>query len=184
MKTIELSKQGDEDAFASLICRVQNTAYAIAYRYMENDADTRDALQEAFIKMYRSLDTFKGESAFETWFTRILINCCLDELRKRKSYRSWEDIDEHYDIKDPSPDTEEQILQIEQREAVIDAIRQLPDEARSIIILREFEGLSYEELTEVLNLEPGTVKSRLNRAKHKIKESLLKDMEQNTIWNV
>ena len=90
-RTIELAKKGDEDAFSSLICRVQNSAYSVAFRYMENDADTRDVMQEAFIKMYRNLGSFKGDSSFETWFTRILINCCLDELRKRKHNAGWED---------------------------------------------------------------------------------------------
>ena len=76
-RTIERAKKGDEEAFASLISRVQNTGYSVAFRYMENDADTRDVMQEAFIKMYRNLGSFKGDSSFETWFTRILINCCV-----------------------------------------------------------------------------------------------------------
>ena len=183
-KTIELAKQGDEDAFSSLICRVQNTAYSIAYRYMENDADTRDAMQEAFIKMYRNLASFKGNSTFETWFTRILINCCLDELRKRKSSPGMEDIDDHYDLADEESLTEEQILKMERQKAVAKAIRSLPDESRNIIILREFNGLSYEELAEVLDLEPGTVKSRLNRAKQKLKEILITEMEHYSVWDV
>ena len=183
-RTIELAKKGDEEAFSSLICRVQNSAYSIAYRYMENDADTRDVMQEAFIKMYRSLGSFKGDSSFETWFTRILINCCLDELRKRKASPGYEDIDDHFDLADHSPGTEEQILKKERQKAVTEAIRQLPEEARNIIILREFRGLSYEELADVLDLEPGTVKSRLNRAKQKLKEILSESLEQNSIWDV
>ena len=183
-RTIELAKKGDEDAFSSLICRVQNSAYSIAYRYMENDADTRDAMQEAFIKMYRSLGSFKGDSSFETWFTRILINCCLDELRKRKNSPGWEDIDDHYNLADHEAGTEEQVLKKERQRAVTEAIRKLPEEARNIIILREFRGLSYEELADVLDLEPGTVKSRLNRAKQKLKEILSESLEQNSIWDV
>ncbi|MBQ1579636.1 MAG: sigma-70 family RNA polymerase sigma factor [Firmicutes bacterium] len=183
-RTIERAKKGDEDAFASLISRVQNTGYSVAFRYMENDADTRDVMQEAFIKMYRNLGSFKGDSSFETWFTRILINCCLDELRKRKNNYGHEDIDEHYDLADTGPGTEAQILKKERQKAVTDAIRQLPEEARNIIILREFQGLSYEELADVLDLEPGTVKSRLNRAKQKLKEILLQSMEQSSIWDV
>ena len=183
-RTIELAKKGDEDAFSSLICRVQNSAYSIAFRYMENDADTRDVMQEAFIKMYRNLSSFKGDSSFETWFTRILINCCLDELRKRKNAGGWEDIDDHYDLADHEAGAEEQVIRKERQKAVTDAIRQLPEEARNIIILREFQGLSYEELADVLDLEPGTVKSRLNRAKQKLKEILSKSLEQNSIWDV
>ena len=181
---IDLAKKGDEEAFSSLICRVQNSAYAIAYRYMENDADTRDAMQEAFIHMYRNLDAFRGESSFETWFTRILINCCLDELRKRKQSTGSEDIDNHYDILDPAAGVEDQILKKERQKAVLKAIRELPDEAKHIIILREFGGFSYEELSEILELEPGTVKSRLYRAKHKLKDFLLNDTEHKSIWNV
>lgn len=183
-KTIRKAQEGDEDAFASLICRVQNSAYAVAFRYMENDADTRDVMQEAFIKMYRNLGSFKGDSSFETWFTRILINCCLDELRKRKTSPGQEDIDEHFDLADHQPGTEEQIIREERKKAVTDAIRKLPEEMRNILILREFEGYSYEELAEVLDLEPGTVKSRLNRAKQKLKQILLENPEQSAIWNV
>ena len=183
-RTIELAKKGDEDAFSSLICRVQNSAYSVAFRYMENDADTRDVMQEAFIKRYRNLGSFKGDSSFETWFTRILINCCLDELRKRKHNAGWEDIDDHYDLADHEAGTEEQVLKKERQKAVTEAIRKLPDEARNISILREFRGLSYEELADVLDLEPGTVKSRLNRAKQKLKEILLESLEQNSIWDV
>ena len=123
-------------------------------------------------------------ASFETWFTRILINCCLDELRKRKNSPGHEDIDEQYDLADSGPGTEAQILKKERQKAVTDAIRQLPEEARNIIILREFQGLSYEELADVLDLEPGTVKSRLNRAKQKLKEILLQSMEQKDLWDV
>ncbi|MCR4804921.1 MAG: sigma-70 family RNA polymerase sigma factor [Clostridia bacterium] len=180
-KTIDLAVSGDEQAFASLISAVQNKAYAMAYRYMGNDADTRDAMQEAFIKMYRYLGTFQGGSSFETWFFRILINTCLDELRKRKHASEQEDIDEHYEIADEREGTEELLLKKERQKAVRDAIKQLSEDAKNIIILRELQGLSYEELADVLDIEPGTVKSRLNRAKQKLKSIL---MEQSTLFCV
>lgn len=183
-QTIELAKKGNEDAFASLISRVQNSAYAIAYRYMGNDEDTRDVMQEAFIKMYRYLGTFRGDSSFSTWFTRILINCCLDELRSRSNTGIHEDIDDHQNFLDPALGAEEVVLQAERQKAVLDAVRKLPDDAKNIIILREFQGLSYDELSQVLDIEPGTVKSRLSRAKQKLRELLENDKEHNAIWDV
>lgn len=174
-ENIRLAAEGDERAFAALICAVQSRAYSVAYRYMENDADTRDMLQEAFIKMYRNLRSYKGESSFETWFTRIVINCCLDELRKRKVRGESSDIEEHLHISEPRT-VEGDVLAEERRKAVLRAVNSLSEDFRSIIILREFEGLSYGEVAQVLGIEEGTVKSRLNRAKRRLKDILL---EQN-----
>ncbi len=177
-KYIERAIEGDEDSFAALISFVQNKAYAIAYRYMKNDADARDAMQEAFIKMYLNLGSFGYRSKFETWFYRILINCCLDALRKR---RFDGDIDESFDIADESPGAPEQLILKERQEALRRAIDSLSEDHRSIIILRELEGLSYEEIAQSLEIQPGTVKSRLSRAKENLKKILL---EQNSEMSV
>ncbi len=172
-KHIERALEGDEDSFAALISFVQNKAYAIAYRYLGNDADARDAMQEAFIKLYLNLGSFGYRSKFETWFFRILINCCLDALRKR---RFDGDIDESFEIADESPGAPEQLILKERKEALLRAIESLSPDHRSIIILRELEGFSYEEIAQSLEIQPGTVKSRLSRAKESLKKILL---EQN-----
>ncbi|MCQ2561949.1 MAG: sigma-70 family RNA polymerase sigma factor [Clostridia bacterium] len=175
---------GDSDAFSALICRVQNKAYSIAFRYMNSDYDARDMMQESFIKMYRNLDKFNFESAFDTWYFRILINCCLDELRKRKNKESYsldiipdgKDEPMAVDIPDESPGPEAELISKERQKLVREAILALPEDHRNIIILRELEQLSYDEIGQTLDLDPGTVKSRLSRARQKLKQIIL---EQN-----
>lgn len=175
---------GDSDAFSALICRVQNKAYSIAFRYMNSDYDARDMMQESFIKMYRNLDKFNFESAFDTWYFRILINCCLDELRKRKNKESYsldiipdgKDEPMAVDIPDESPGPEAELISKERQKLVREAILALPEDHRNIIILRELEQLSYDEIGQALDLDPGTVKSRLSRARQKLKQIIL---EQN-----
>lgn len=175
---------GDSDAFSALICRVQNKAYSIAFRYMNSDYDARDMMQESFIKMYRNLDKFNFESAFDTWYFRILINCCLDELRKRKNRESYsldiipdgKDEPMAVDIPDESPGPEAELISKERQKLVREAILALPEDHRNIIILRELEQLSYDEIGQALDLDPGTVKSRLSRARQKLKQIIL---EQN-----
>ena len=175
---------GDSDAFSALICRVQNKAYSIAFRYMNSDYDARDMMQESFIKMYRNLDKFNYESAFDTWYFRILINCCLDELRKRKNKESYtldiipdgKDEPMAVDIPDESPGPEAELISKERQKLVREAILALPEDHRNIIILRELEQLSYDEIGQALDLDPGTVKSRLSRARQKLKQIIL---EQN-----
>ena len=175
---------GDSDAFSALICRVQNKAYSIAFRYMNSDYDARDMMQESFIKMYRNLYKFNFESSFDTWYFRILINCCLDELRKRKNKESYsldiipdgKDEPMAVDIPDESPGPEAELISKERQKLVREAILALPEDHRNIIILRELEQLSYDEIGQALDLDPGTVKSRLSRARQKLKQIIL---EQN-----
>lgn len=185
LKTLILkAMDGDSNAFSALICRVQNKAYSIAYRYMNSDSDARDVMQESFIKLYKNLGSFNFQSGFETWYFRILINCCLDELRKKKvreTYSLDDTAEEGQDsgpleIPGDDPTPEEELILKERQIMVRKAIDSLHEDHKIIIILRELEQLSYEEIGSTLDLDPGTVKSRLNRARQKLKQKLL---EQN-----
>ena len=138
--------------------------------------------QEAFLKAYSSLDSFRGDSKFSVWLYRIVSNVCLDYLRKRKKRPtvslSMEDDDgeeSELELPDLSQSPEEQLEKKLTRDAVRRGLAQLPEDARQILLLREIQGLSYEEIGETLGLEPGTVKSRIFRARKKLCAFLLAD---------
>ena len=173
---IAKAKKGDEKAFEALVLSCQNKAYAIAFRYMKNEADTLDVLQEAFIKMYTKLESFSFKSAFETWFFRIVINCCYDALRKIKAHRAKTEVAGEAEIisnvenKEISP--ESIVLKIEQSQIVLKALEFLPQPQRDVLVLREYNQFSYFEISEILQISEGTVKSRLNRAKLHLRDIL------------
>ena len=147
-----------------------------------NAQDAEDLTQEAFLKAYRSLGAFRGESKFSVWLYRIVSNVCLDHLRRegrRPSVSlSTEDEDgeeSEREIPDQRLSPERLLEQKLTREALQKGLRALPDEQRQILLLRELRGLSYEEIGEILTLEPGTVKSRLFRARKRLCEILRRD---------
>ncbi|NCB41743.1 MAG: sigma-70 family RNA polymerase sigma factor [Clostridia bacterium] len=175
-KLINKAKNGDEKAFESLVLSCQNKAYAIAFRYMKNETDTLDVLQEAFIKMYINIETFSFKSAFETWFSRIVINCCYDALRKMKAFNSKTDLIDESEALGNIEDTkflpESILLKKESSEMVLKALDSLPKEQRDVLILREYNHFSYFDISDILQLSEGTVKSRLNRAKLHLRDIL------------
>lgn len=150
------------------------------YPIVKNPEDAKDISQETFLKAYKSLSTFKGESEFSTWLYKIAKNCALDFVRKQKiislsSDSSGED-GEGFDIPDRSEKTnpEKSALQKEKNEILYSAILLLSDEHREIIILRDINGYSYEQISQMLSIEQGTVKSRIFRAREALKKILLK----------
>ena len=166
---------GDADAFEALVLEHQTRIYNLALRILGNEADAADATQEAFLKAYTSLKDFRGDSRFSTWLCRLTNNVCIDMLRRRKRQetvplaREDEDGEEtELVLPDPAPMPEEELLRREQRDAVRAALAALPEDYRRILSLRELGELSYEEIGTELGLEPGTVKSRLNRARKKL----------------
>lgn len=173
---IAKAKKGDERAFEALILSCQGKAYAIAFRYMKNEADTLDVLQEAFIKMYTHIGSFSFKSAFETWFFRIVINCCYDALRKLKTlHLKTESTDESEllsNIEDTHFSPEKILLEKENTEIVLKALEFLPETQKDVLILREYNHFSYIEIAEILQISEGTVKSRLNRAKLNLRDLL------------
>jgi len=177
---IEISKKGDISAFEELIETYQNKVFNIAYSMLNNYEDANDVAQEVFIRVYKSIKNFKGESSFSTWLYRITTNVCLDELRKRKN-KNVVSIDEDIPFDDgevtrqivddgPTPDIIAEKKEV--REIVNEAIGQLSEEHKTVIILRELQGLSYEEISKIINCPQGTVKSRINRARSALKNIL------------
>ena len=173
---------GELDAFEELVRAHEKTVYNLALRMTGNPQDAEDMAQEAFLKAYRSLPEFRGESKFSVWLYRIVSNVCLDHLRKQSrrpsSSLTMEDDDgeeQQFDVPDESASPEKLLEQKLTREAVQRGLNQLPDEQRQILLLRELRGLSYEEVGEALGLEAGTVKSRIFRARKRLCAFLLAD---------
>lgn len=174
---------GDANAFEALVVSYQKQVYNLALRTVGNEEDAADMTQEVFLRAYRALGTFRGESKFSVWLYRLTMNVCIDFLRSRRrhptvSLTAADEDDEQpqFDIPaDEASGPEQQLARSELRRAVVRGLDQLPDDARRILILRELDGLSYAEIGKVLRLEPGTVKSRLFRARRKLCEFLCDD---------
>jgi len=171
---------GDAEAFEPLVTANQSSVYNLALKMLRNPDDAYDVAQEAFIKAFRSLSGFKGESSFSSWLYRITANMCLDFLRKNKkraapiTYLDDEMEQRELELPDMRYNPETELERTELRLAIDDALAQLPAQQRSILLLRELNGMSYSEISEALELEPGTVKSRLFRARAALAKILRK----------
>ena len=181
---VALAKQGDQDAFAQLVQANQNKIYSLALRMTGNPEDGADLAQDAFLKAWRSLPTFQEESSFSTWLYKLTSNLCIDFLRKEKRRKaavttvSLDDEDEDappMEVPDHRFTPETEVERRELRAAMSRALHSLSDEHRQILILREVEGLSYTEIAEALELEEGTVKFRIARARISLRNILQKD---------
>ena len=180
MLNLKRAVRGDETAFETLIAPYMDTTYRLCLRMMSNEQDAADMAQEALVRAWRSLSTYKAQSRFSTWLYRITQNVCLDELRKRKS-RQMESLQEMhesgFDPKDESETPERAAESRETRAQLACAIGRLNDEHRAAILLRDVHGLSYEEIASVLDVNLNTVKSRIARARANLRSILEKDME-------
>jgi len=172
---VERTQGGDKRAFDLLVLKYQHKIVKLIMRYVRDPAEALDVSQEAFIKAYRALPKFRGDSAFYTWLYRIAINTAKNHLVAMKR----RPIDFEVDLQDPESydmnarlqdgDTPDRIAQREELRGVIeDAIASLPDELREAIVLREIEGLSYEEIATAMDCPIGTVRSRIFRAREAI----------------
>jgi len=183
---INMSVKGDASAFGVLVERYQNKAYAISVKIVQNHDDALDCVQDSFIKAFRSLSTFNFQSSFNTWLYRIVTNTSLDLLRKNKKYQSnipiekplsGDDDDDYFiQIEDRKADVENIAISNQTVIAVREAISQLSEDLKKVIILFEIEQFSLIEVSDILNIPVGTVKSRLFRAREKL-AILLKDKE-------
>ncbi len=183
---IKRCQEGDIEAFEQLITDYEKRILNYCFRMMGNPSDAEDAAQEVFVKVFRFIGNFNGQSSFSTWLYRVASNVCLDLLRKAKrqpqnvvSIHQENDEGEEYlmAIEDPEPNPYERAQLSEAQQVLVDALDQLGDEQKRVIILRDIEGLSYEEIAEITNTAPGTVKSRINRARQNLKKLLEKDKE-------
>lgn len=170
------AQKNDSAAIEALIYAYEKRVYNIAYRFMGNEADAWDMAQESLIKIYKNVASFKSRSSFSSWVYRLTANTCLDGLRKRKKTPLSLDhtIESGASFEDTSaPLPEESALSSERSADIQKAIDSLSSEHKSVIILREISGLSYEEIAESLNISIGTVKSRINRGRAKLKKLLI-----------
>ena len=173
---------GDVNAFETLVREYEKNVYNIALRMVNNSEDASDMTQEAFIKAYNSLPNFRGDSKFSVWLYRIVSNVCLDFLRSKSRKPtlslSMEDDDgeeTQLDIADESQSPELLLERSLTRDAVRRGLDALPPDYRQILLLREIQGLSYDEISLALDLEVGTVKSRIFRARKKLCAFLIDD---------
>ncbi len=176
-------QRGDQRAFKILVERYQKRAYGIAIGVLRNPEDAMDAAQEAFVKVFRNIDGFKGDSSFYTWLYRIVVNVCIDHCRKHGKMKPVE-YDETFRRKDEAAevvpltaDTRPmhpgaRFEQQELGEVLGQALDSLSENHRAIIILREVEGLSYEEIAEAMDCHLGTVMSRLHHARKNLQKAL------------
>lgn len=178
--------KGDIDAFEKLIEAHQKRAYNIALRILKNPDDAMDISQEAFIKVFKSIKSFKFQSSFSTWLYRIISNTCIDFLRKNKNETysidnpiQTEEGNIKRQFEDQGNTTEEMFDKKMTKELVHQAIDELDNQHRVIVILRDIEGFSYNEIADILGCTLGTVKSRISRARDNLKNIILRDTEQN-----
>ena len=179
---VRRAADGDDRAFEEIVNRHSRLVYNIALRSTSTPEDAADIAQETFIKAWQSLSRFRGECALTTWLCRIALNCCCDHARSAKRHAAVSltvrDDDEDSRILD-IPDTDVTVMPEEEvtRQAEIAAVRQaidaLPQDQRIIVTMRDIGGMSYMEIADALQLEMGTVKSRLNRARAAIKNLLM-----------
>jgi RNA polymerase sigma-70 factor, ECF subfamily len=173
-------QRGDKGAFDALVLKYQHKVVKLVMRYVRNPAEAEDVAQEAFIKAYRALPQFRGDSAFYTWLYRIAINTAKNAVVSRDRSPVEYDLDEQnsddsYDMQSrlKDPETPEGLVLTEEiRGTVNSAIDALPEDLRTAIVLRELEGLSYEEIAESMGCPVGTVRSRIFRAREAIDRRL------------
>ena len=178
----KLAGKGDENAFARLVERYTGLVYALAVQRVGNPQDAEDIAQTVFLKAWRALPDFRGDSAFPTWLYRLTVNASTDFLRqksRREAPLSLDDPDLPQTAA-PGPEPFETAEEAERREALVQAVHALPEQSRVILLLREMDGLSYEEISEALDLPMGTVRSRLARARRALGSLLRK---QGNLWD-
>ena len=176
---VERVQKGDKTAFDLLINKYQHRIISLVSRYVGDQAEAMDVAQEAFIKAYRAIGNFRGDSAFYTWLYRIAINTAKNWLVARKRRPPASDIDaadaEQYDIDSRLKERgtpENELMRDEIKEMIFNTIAQLPEDLRTAIILREIEGMSYEDIAITMECPIGTVRSRIFRAREAIDEKL------------
>ena len=167
---IRRAAQGDAEAFRQLVEAYQTPAYRLAARMCGPDS-AEDVTQEAFLAAWRALPEFRGDCRFSTWLYRLVSNAAIDCLRREKKHRDTGDVDD-LELPDGGPSPQEQAERSDTRDAVRRALDRLSPEHRQVLLLRFMQELDYGEIARALNVSEGTVKSRINRAKSKLREVL------------
>lgn len=177
LELVKRVQNGDKQAFGILVERYQNRILHVLTPFLKNRADAEDVAQDAFVRAYRALAKFKGDSAFYTWLYRIAINTAKNYLAAKKVRPPSSDVDmadvgeSAYDVKLRDEDSPEQLLHRDEVErAVYKAMAELPDEQRTALMLREIDGMSYEDIAITTDCPIGTVRSRIFRARDSIEK--------------
>lgn len=173
---------GDGEAFGELVEPLEAKVYSLAYRMSGNREDAYDLAQEAFLKVYRALARFKGQSSFSTWLYRVVSNTCLDQLRRQRRSRPATSLDDPVDtgggvlrreVADETCEPEQLALRSETAREIQAAVANLPPDHRLAILLRDYEDLPYERIAQAMGCSLGTVKSRISRARSALRDRLV-----------
>ena len=175
---LEKARRGDQEAFGELVRLYEKKVYALTLRMCKNPDDAAEAAQEAFLSAWQGLKFFRGEASFSTWLYRLASNACVDLLRKEQRHRavsgpSLNDEDTYMDIADDAATPQELAERSELREQIEEGLQSLSPEHREVLILRELHQLSYDEIAQTLDLDTGTVKSRISRGRKALRNFLL-----------
>ena len=164
---LERCRQGDDLAWEALVRRYQSRVYSVAFHYMRNAEEAHDMAQDIFVRIYQRLETFQGGQAFLPWLLRLARNVCIDALRRKKARPPATDvvIDDAVQIASPMPTPEETSEARSSRDLLYRAMDRLSESDREILMLKEIQGLKVEEISSLLKVPTGTVKSRCNRAR-------------------
>lgn len=172
------AKRGELDAFEELVRRYEKRVYAVALRSSGSPEDAADIVQEVFLRAWRSIESFRGDSGFSTWLFRITMNLCVDFARHKQAQPQTQSMVDEEENERPMPDTaptpEEHLENRELGRELAAALEEISEEHRRIVLLRDVSGMSYTEIAEVLEISEGTVKSRLSRARIALRKVLLK----------
>jgi RNA polymerase sigma-70 factor (ECF subfamily) len=164
---VALATAGDLDSFNQLVARWERPIYALAYRTLGREEDARDVVQEAFLRAYRGLKGFKGQAKFSSWLYRITLNLCRDWIRRERRAplvqvaEGTDPMEIAEAFADPGESVEELVARREMSQAVARAMAELPDEQRTAILLKEYHGLTFQEIADTLHCPLSTVKTRL-----------------------
>tara|TARA_B100000959_G_scaffold47640_2_gene48749 strand:+ start:5331 stop:5945 length:615 start_codon:yes stop_codon:yes gene_type:complete len=187
LSLVRRAKKGDYRAFDLLVLKYQSRVISTAFKYVKEKQLAEDIAQEAFIKSYKSINSFREESSFYTWIYRITVNTAKNYLvsRKRKGETSMTDLSEddsvYFDKVDM--DSPQEILNANQlRDLIHDTLSSLGEETRTALSLREFDGLSYEKIAEIVDCPVGTVRSRIFRGREVLEQSIKKHMRNNQVY--
>jgi len=182
---IKKSINGDIESFERLIEKYQVVAFNIAFRMIGNKEDASDMAQEALIKVFKSLKNFRGDSSFSTWFYRIVTNKCIDGIRKMQKVKTVS-LDKEFESENGNYSIEiadnkylpDKLYEVkEKKELVQTALKRVPEKYRNVLVLRDIQSFTYEEISEITNMPLGTVKSRISRGRLLLKEILIKETE-------
>jgi len=173
-RLVELAKSGDREAFDQLVRVTHKDAYALALRLTGNSEDARDVVQDSYLRAYRGIDRFRGDAQFSTWLYRIVANCSTTHLSRRGRQRH-DTLSIHTEVIDTKPE-HDPVMQGDRadlRRRLDEAIRELPERLRSVVVLRDVYDLSHEAIAEELGISVTAAKVRLHRARRRLREQVL-----------